>query len=86
VLRLDVGDLDMPNRKAKVRRKGGAIDVIFWQTGGARLLPRLLRGRKSGPLFLTERRARRAAPVRRRPGRRPGALSYRQAEAIFKAA
>ena len=33
VLRLDVGDLDLPNRKAKVRRKGGAIDVIVWQTG-----------------------------------------------------
>ena len=28
VLRLDVGDLDMPNRKARVRRKGGAVDVI----------------------------------------------------------
>ena len=33
VLRLDVGDLDLPNRKAKVTRKGGAIDVIVWQTG-----------------------------------------------------
>jgi len=28
VLRLDVEDLDLPNRKAKVRRKGGAIHVI----------------------------------------------------------
>ena len=45
VLRLDVPDLDMPNRKARVRRKGGAIDVIVWQTGTARLLPRLLKGR-----------------------------------------
>ncbi len=35
VLRLDVGDLDLPNRKAKVRRKGRAIDVIVWQTGTA---------------------------------------------------
>ena len=50
VLRLDVEDLDMPNRKAKVRRKGGAIDTIVWQTGTARLLPRLLKGRKSGPV------------------------------------
>ena len=49
VLRLDVEDLDMPNRKAKVRRKGGAIDVIVWQTGTARLLPRLLKGRKGRP-------------------------------------
>ena len=47
VLRLDVEDLDLPNRRAKVRRKGGAIDVIVWQTGTARLLPRLLKGRKT---------------------------------------
>ena len=49
VLALDVGDLDMPNRKARVRRKGGAVDVIVWQTGTARLLPRLLKGGRPGP-------------------------------------
>ncbi len=58
VLRLDVEDLDLPNRRAKVHRKGGAIDVIVWQTGTARLLPRLLKGRKIGPVFLTGRKAR----------------------------
>jgi integrase/recombinase XerC/integrase/recombinase XerD len=36
VLALDVGDLDLPNRCARVRRKGGAIDIIVWQTGTAR--------------------------------------------------
>jgi integrase len=41
VLGLDVEDLDLPNRRARVRRKGGAVDVIVWQTGTARLLPRL---------------------------------------------
>ena len=46
------------NRRAKVRRKGGAVDVIVWQTGTARLLPRLLKGRKTGPVFVTERKAR----------------------------
>jgi len=58
VLGLDVEDLDLPNRRARVRRKGGAVDVIVWQTGTARLLPRLLKGRKAGPVFVTERRAR----------------------------
>ncbi len=57
VLRLDVPNLDLPNRRARVRRKGGQLDTIVWQTGTARLLPRLLKGRKSGPVFLTERRA-----------------------------
>jgi hypothetical protein len=55
---LDIEDLDLPNRRARVRRKGGAIDVIVWQTGSARILPRLLKGRKSGPVFVTEREVR----------------------------
>ena len=85
MLRLDVEDLDLPNRKAKVRRKGGAIDVIVWQTGTARLLPRLLKGRKTGPVFLTDRRARVELPpgdVDQATGR--ARLSYRQAEDLFK--
>lgn len=84
VLRLDVGDLDLPNRRAKVRRKGGAIDIIVWQTGTARLLPRLIKGRKSGPLFLTDRRARVALPpgdIDPASGR--ARLSYRQAAQLF---
>ena len=58
VLALNVEDLDLPNRRARVRRKGGAMDWVIWQTGTARLLPRLLKGRKSGPVFVTERKAR----------------------------
>jgi integrase/recombinase XerC/integrase/recombinase XerD len=87
VLRLDVEDLDLANRRAKVRRKGGAIDVIVWQTGTARLLPRLLKGRKSGPLFLTDRRARVELPpgdVDPASGR--ARLSYRQAAQLFSEA
>ncbi|MET7459733.1 tyrosine-type recombinase/integrase [Nonomuraea sp. NPDC005501] len=62
VLALDVADLDLRNRRARVRRKGGAVDVIVWQTPTARLLPRLLDGRRAGPVFLTGRRARVALP------------------------
>ena len=36
VLALDVEDLDLSSRRARVRRKGGAIDIIIWQTGTAR--------------------------------------------------
>lgn len=77
-------DLDLPNRRAEVRRKGGAMDVIVWQTGTARLLPRLLKGRTSGPVFVTERKARvplAAADVD--PAGR-ARLSYQQAAALFK--
>ena len=63
VLALDIEDLDLPNRCARVRRKGGAIDIIVWQTGTACLLPRLLKGRKIGPVFVTERKTRVQLPA-----------------------
>jgi integrase/recombinase XerC/integrase/recombinase XerD len=86
VLRLNVSDLDMPNRTARVRRKGGAMDIIVWQTGTARLLPRLLRGRRAGPVFLTEKRSRVQLPPRDLdPASGLARLSYERAEQLFKA-
>lgn len=41
LLELDVADLNTANRCAAVIRKGGATDIVAWQTGTARLLPRL---------------------------------------------
>jgi integrase/recombinase XerC/integrase/recombinase XerD len=69
-----------------VRRKGGAIDVIIWQTGTARLLPRLLKGRKSGPVFVTEQRARVELPPGDLDEQGHARLSYEQAEQSFKRA
>ena len=84
VLALDVADLDLANRKAKVRRKGGATDIITWQTGTARLLPRMLAGRKTGPVFLTDRRARvPLAPADIDPTSGKARLSYRRADELF---
>jgi len=85
VLALDVEDLDLRNRRARVRRKGGAVDVIVWQTGTVRLLPRLLAGRCSGPVFLTERRARLPlAPTDLDPAGGGARLSYRRAAELFE--
>jgi integrase len=84
-LRLDVRDLDMPARTARTRRKGGARDVIAWQTGTARLLPRLLSGRRSGPVFLTDRRARPSVAVADVcPTTGCARLSYRRAAEVFE--
>lgn len=84
VLALDVQDLDRRNRRAKVTRKGNAVDVIVWQTRTARLLPKLLGGRTKGPVFLTERKARVAlAPADLHPATGRARLSYRRAEEIF---
>jgi integrase len=85
VLALDVEDLDLANRRARVRRKGGAVDVIVWQTSTARLLPRLLKGRKSGPVFVTERKARVQLPAADLDPSGRARLSYQQAEDLFKA-
>ena len=86
VLRLDVEDLDLPNRRATVRRKGGAIDVIVWQTSTARLLPRLLKGRRTGPVFVTIRKARVQLASADYDAEGHARLSYQQAEDLFKAA
>lgn len=84
-LRLDVRDLDMPARTARTRRKGGARDVIAWQTRTARLLPRLLAGRRSGPVFLTDRRARPSVAVADvDPTTGCARLSYRRAAELFE--
>jgi integrase len=83
LLALDVEDLDLANRGAPVHSKGGAIEWIFWQTGSAQLLPRLLAGRTSGPVF---------SPTVGRPATPPpwtwtrpagGRFSYRRAAELF---
>jgi integrase len=87
VLALDVEELDLVNHRARVRRKGGAADVIVWRTGTARQLPRLLKGRRGGPVFLTDRRARVAVALNdldRTTGR--ARLSYRRAAEMFEQA
>ncbi len=87
VLALDIDDLDLRNRRAKVTRKGSAVDVIVWQTATARLLPRLLAGRNTGPVFLTDRRARVAlAPVDVDEPTGRARLSYRRAAELFERA
>ncbi|MFB4317579.1 hypothetical protein [Actinomadura sp. 21ATH] len=63
---------------------------MHWATGTARLLPRLLKGRTAGPVFLADRRAPPAAPapaaadICPTTGRRR--LSYPRSEYLFKTA
>jgi integrase/recombinase XerD len=86
LLALNVEDLDLANRRARVHSKGGAIEGVFWQTGSAQLLPRLLAGRTDGPVFLSGRRPTRpvAALDLDRASGRPR-LSYRRAAELFQA-
>jgi len=89
VLSLDVEDVDLDNRRAVVRSKGGDIELLHFQTGSARLLPRLIAGRTRGPVFLTDRRpapGRTPAVVDVCPATGRARLSYRRAEEIFREA
>jgi integrase/recombinase XerD len=54
-LNLDLEDLDLANKRARVTSKGGAVEWIHWQTGTARLLARVVAGRSGGPVFLADR-------------------------------
>jgi integrase len=56
VLALNVEDLDLPNKQARITAKGGDTMWITWGTDTAHLLPRLIAGRERGPLFLSEHR------------------------------
>jgi integrase len=87
VLSADVGNLDVENKRLRVVRKGGDTDWLFFQSGSARLLPRLIGDRDAGPVFLAERRpgpARAPAAVDLCPVTGRGRLSYARAEYLFK--
>jgi integrase/recombinase XerC/integrase/recombinase XerD len=85
ILSLDINDLDLPNKRARVQSKGGQTEWLFWQTGAALLLPRLLAGRTTGPVFLADRQPTRAVPtVDRCPLTGRARLSYRRAAELFR--
>lgn len=87
VLSADVGDLDLENKRLRVVRKGGDRDWLHFQSGSARLLPKLIEGRDAGPLFLADRRpapARAPASVDLCPLTGRSRLSYERAEYLFK--
>ncbi len=84
ILALDVEDLDLPNHQARIRSKGGDLELVFFQTASARLLPRLLAGRTRGPVFLADRAAPAGTPsLDVCPVTGHARLSYRRAAALF---
>ncbi|QYC38830.1 site-specific tyrosine recombinase XerC [Nonomuraea coxensis DSM 45129] len=85
ILSLDIDDLLLADKRARIVSKGGATDWVHWQSGTAQLLPRLLKGRTRGPVFLTDRRALAHTPaldVCPVTGR--ARLSYRRAAELFE--
>ena len=85
----NIGDLDLPNRRARVVSKGGQVEWVHYESGAAALLPRLLAGRthRDSPVFLTDRKASARTPrldVCPVTGR--ARLSYRRAAELFERA
>jgi integrase len=89
VLNLNIEDVDLDAKRAYTVRKGGDRDVLHFMTGSARLLPKLINGRTSGPLFLSETTpagSRAPAASDRDPATGRARLSYRRAAEIFSEA
>ncbi|MGW4801631.1 hypothetical protein ACWEPC_55360 [Nonomuraea sp. NPDC004297] len=64
------------------------LEAVFWDAGTARLLPRLLKGRTRGPVFITHRRpgpGKVVAPRGVCPDTGCARLSYGQARALLDA-
>lgn len=74
-----------------MRRRGATradyvLETVFWDAGTARLLPRLLKGRTRGPVFVTHRRPGPGKVLSARdvcPDTGLARLSYGQARALL---
>lgn len=85
ILTLDLEDLVLADKRARVIAKGGATEWVHWQSGGAQLLPRLIAGRTHGPVFLTDRKAPARTPsLDICPATGRARLSYRRAAELFE--
>ncbi|MBE9376176.1 site-specific integrase [Saccharopolyspora sp. HNM0983] len=102
ILGLNIEDLDLVGRRALVKAKGAraksrrpgqaredvVLETVYWDAGTARLLPRLLKGRTRGPVFLTHRRPGPGKVLGSRdmcPDTELARLSYGQARALLDA-
>ncbi|MFH8804504.1 site-specific integrase [Streptomyces sp. NPDC017936] len=100
VLGVHIEELDFAGRRClvkakgartKARRRGQAredyvLETVCWEAGTARLLPRLLKGRTRGPVFVTHRRPGPGKVVSPRdvcPDTGLARLSYGQARALL---
>ena len=86
VLALNIEDPGLDARRAPIRSKGGDTEWICWGSGTAHLLPRLIRCRQGGPVFLSERRpgpASRPAAKDLCPATGRARLGYDRARVLF---
>jgi hypothetical protein len=102
ILGINIEELDLAGRRAPVKAKGAqrrtrrrgapreefVLETVYWDAGTARLLPRLIKGRTRGPVFVTYRRPGPGKVVSPRdvcPDTGLVRLSYGQARALLDA-
>lgn len=102
ILGINIEEPDLAGRRAPVKAKGAqprtrrrgapredfVLEPVFWDAGTARLLPRLIKGRTRGPVFVTHRRPGPGKVVSPRdvcPDTGLARLSYGQARALLDA-
>ncbi|OKH95572.1 tyrosine-type recombinase/integrase [Streptomyces uncialis] len=99
ILGVNIEELDLAGRRAPVKAKGSAVrrrggrgredfvlETVYWDAGTARLLPRLIKGRTRGPVFVTHRRPGPGKMLSARdvcPDTGLARLSYGQARALL---
>ncbi|MCX5103873.1 MULTISPECIES: site-specific integrase [unclassified Streptomyces] len=100
ILGVNIEDLDLAGRRCPVKAKGAkskyrrrgqvredfVLETVYWDAGTARLLPRLLKGRIRGPVFVAHRRPGPGKVVSPRdicPDTGLARLSYGQARALL---
>ncbi|MFE6405166.1 tyrosine-type recombinase/integrase [Streptomyces alboflavus] len=88
LLRLDVPDLDLKRRRARVPTKGGDTEFFLFEDEGTALLAEYVGDRTWGPVYLTKIKPRdwRTRAEQDRGPRDLCRLSYDRAEQTFKAA
>ncbi|WP_327691413.1 site-specific integrase [Streptomyces sp. NBC_00461] len=102
ILGVNIEELDLAGRRAPVKAKGAkprtrrrgvtredyVLEPVYWDAGTARLLPRLVKGRTRGPVFVTHRKpgpGKVIAPRDVCPDTGLVRLSYGQARALLDA-
>lgn len=87
LLQLNIENMNVDERQARIVGKGGNIEIVHWATATKWLLPKVMVSRNQGPLFLAAKRPTRPVPESDFcQATRRARLSYRRSAELFSEA